>query len=105
MTNNQPIYYIVYCITKFASFADAKTKAPDKIAEHIRQSKQLHTKGVLLMAGAFLDEPGQPLTTMGVLTSQAAAEEYMQNDPFVISGMVEMWHIRKWANMFAEEVS
>ncbi len=98
---SQPVYYVVMCTTKFASFDDAKTNAPDDIAAHIKRSKELHEKGTLLMSGAFIEKNNEPLSTMGVLTSREAAEEYIQGDPFVIKGMVSNWYIREWANMFA----
>ncbi len=43
----------------------------------------------------------EPLSTMAVLSSREAAEEYIKVDPFVINGMVSNWYIRDWANMFA----
>ncbi len=98
---DQPVYYVAFCVTKFNSFAEAKDKAPDLIAAHIRRSRELHEQGVLLMAGAFLGQTGGPLSTMGVLASREAAEEYMKNDPFVVKGMTSDWYVREWANMFA----
>ncbi len=98
---NQAVYYVVFCTLKYSSFAEAKMKEPDKIAAHIKRSKELHEKGVLLMAGAFLDTSDEPLSTMAVAASRKAAEEYLQGDPFYISGMMSQWSIREWANMFA----
>ncbi|HYX50160.1 MAG TPA: YciI family protein [Ktedonobacteraceae bacterium] len=97
----QPVYYVVFCTTKYGSFEDAKMNAPDDIAAHMKRSHQLHEKGTLLMSGAFIENEGEPLSTMGVLTSREAAEEYIKGDPFVLKGMVSNWHIREWANMFA----
>src|SRR5438045_5554382 len=94
---NQAVYYVVFCTLKYASFAEAKMKEPDKIAAHIKRSKELHGKGVLLMAGAFLDKPDEPLSTMAVVSSHEAAEEYLQDDPFYTSGMMSQWSIRQWA--------
>ena len=71
------------------------------IAAHIARSKELHAQGTLLMAGAFLNNPQEPLSTMGVLTSLEAAEAYIKGDPFYLAGMVRSWHVREWANMFA----
>lgn len=45
-------------------------------------------------------QPGQPLRTMGVLTSYDDARQYAENDPFVRAELVEDWHIREWANIF-----
>jgi uncharacterized protein len=98
---NQPVYYVVFCLTKYASFEDAKTNAADDLAAHIKRSQELHEKGTLLMSGAFIEKKDEPLSTMAVLTSREAAEEYITGDPFVIKGMVNNWYIREWANMFA----
>ena len=97
----QLAYYVVFCTTKFTSFEDAKTNAPDDIAAHIKRSHELHEKGTLLMSGAFIEKTDAPLSTMAVLTSREAAEEYIKGDPFVLKGMVSNWYIRDWANMFA----
>jgi uncharacterized protein YciI len=97
----QPLYYAVFCVTKFRSFADAKEKEGETIAAHIARSRELHEKGTLLLSGAFIDTSDEPLTTMGILTSREAAEAYMKGDPFVQKGLVEKWYIREWANMFA----
>jgi len=97
----QLVYYVVFCTTKFTSFEDAKTNAPDDIAAHIKRSHELHERGTLLMSGAFIEKTDAPLNTMAVLTSREAAEEYIKGDPFVLKGMVSNWYIRDWANMFA----
>jgi uncharacterized protein len=96
-----PIYYVVFCTLKYRSLVEAKTEAAEKIAAHIKRSKELHANGTLLMAGAFLDKPDEPLSTMGVLTSRQAAEEYLKGDPFYLDGSMTQWSIREWADMFA----
>lgn len=98
---SQDVYYVVFAVTRYESFDDAMTRAPDMIASHIARSKELHARGTLLMSGAFLDNPQEPLSTMGILTTYEAAEEYIKGDPFVQNGMVSTWYIREWANMFA----
>ncbi len=70
----QPVYYVVFVVTKYKNFEEAKAKAPEQIAAHIARSKELHQKGTLLMSGAFLNNPGEPLSTMGVLSSREAAD-------------------------------
>jgi uncharacterized protein YciI len=95
------VYYVVFVVTAYASFEDALAKAPDALAAHMARSQERHRQGALLMAGAFLDRSDEPLSTMSVLTSREAAEEYIKGDPFVLNGMVTNWHIREWANMFA----
>jgi uncharacterized protein len=70
------------------------------IAAHIARSKELHANGTLLMSGAFLNNPEEPLSTMAVCATPEAAEAYIKGDPFYLNGMVRAWHIREWANMF-----
>ena len=95
------VYYAVFFETFYDSFQDALSKAPDVIAAHRARSNEFHAQGTLLMAGAFLNNPGEALGTMGILTTREAAEEYVKGDPFVLGGMVSKWYIREWANMFA----
>jgi uncharacterized protein YciI len=68
---------------------------PAELAAHLTRSRQLHTDGALLMAGAFLDRPEEPLQTMGVLASREAAEDCARHDPFVRGRMVSDWTIRQ----------
>ena len=76
-------------------------QAPDDLAAHIARSKQWHEQGRLLLAGAFLDRPEEPVSTMAVLASRADAEEYAAGDPFVVHGMVVSREIRPWANILS----
>jgi uncharacterized protein YciI len=94
-------YHVIFMTTTFRSLAEVQATAPAELAAHLARSRQLHTDGVLLMAGAFLDRPEEPLQTMGVLVSREAAEDYARHDPFVRGGMVSDWTIREWANMLA----
>jgi uncharacterized protein YciI len=97
----QRVYYAVFVVTSYESFDDVMARAPGDLAAHVARSKELHARGSLLMAGTFLNNPQEPLSTMAVLTSREAAEEYMRGDPFVLKGMVSKWYIREWANIFA----
>lgn len=98
--SDQPVYYVVRCVLEYSSFADAKAKAPGEIAAHIQRSTALHAEGLLLMAGAFLDDAGGPLSTMAITKSREDAETYLHGDPFYLNGMMSEWTIREWANMF-----
>ena len=98
---NQSVYYVVFVFLKYRNFEEAKVNASEEIAAHITRSKELHKNGTLLMSGAFLNKSEDPLSTMAVLSSREAAEEYIRGDPFFLKGMIEKWYIREWANMFA----
>jgi uncharacterized protein len=96
---NPEKYYVLFCVTAYNSIEDAKSNAPNEIAAHMARSRELYARGKVLMAGAFLDNPDEPLTTMGVFSSREDAEEYAASDPFVINGMVTKYYIREWANI------
>ncbi len=96
----QSKYYVLFFVTKYTSFLEVKQKEPELIAAHIKRTKQFHEQGKVIMAGAFLDRPNEPLSTMAVLTSREAAEEYAKGDPFLLKGMISNWYIREWSNMF-----
>jgi uncharacterized protein len=97
----QVVYYAVFFETFYNSLEDAVSKAPDVVTAHRVRSNELHADGTLLMAGAFLNNPGELLRTMTICPTREAAEEYARGDPFVLNGMVSKWYIREWANMFA----
>ncbi len=93
-----PVYYVLFCVTKYKDIEEAKSQDPDTITKHLARSRELHRGGNPIMAGAFLNNPGEPLTTMSVFSSHETAEEYAKSDPFVLKGMVSKWYIREWAN-------
>jgi uncharacterized protein YciI len=97
----QAQYFVALFHTRYASLAEVGEQAPADLAAHIARSKQWHEQGRLLMAGAFLDRPEEPVSTMVVLPSREDAEEYVAGDPFVVKGMVARSEIRPWANMLA----
>lgn len=74
-------------------------KDPQNLAAHIARSKDLHAKGKVIMAGAFLDNLDGALTAMAVFSSREDAQEHAKSDPFVLNGTVKNWFIREWANI------
>ncbi|HWF57314.1 MAG TPA: YciI family protein, partial [Candidatus Dormibacteraeota bacterium] len=90
----QAQYFVAFFQTRYASLAEVSEKAPDELAAHIARSKKWNEQGRLLMAGAFLDQPEEPVSTMVVLASREDAEEYVAGDPFVVNGMVASSEIR-----------
>src|SRR5207245_11115905 len=103
MQSRKPsVYYVVFAVTKYRDFEEAKVQASEEIAAHVARSKELHRNGTLLMSGAFLNNPREPLSTMAVLSSRAAAEDYINGDPCFLSEKISNWYIREWANVIAQ---
>ena len=98
--SGQSSFWVVQLTTRYGSLEEAMQTAPEEMAAHMARSKEFHERGELLMAGAFLDGDG-PVSTMAVLTTREAAEEFARGDPFVLIGMVSGWRVREWANLFA----
>jgi uncharacterized protein YciI len=92
-------YYVAFFVTSCKSMAEVMAKNASTVAAHLARSNELHKKGSLLMAGAFLDNPDEPVSTMGIFPTREAAEEYAKGDPFVLNGLVTKWYIREWANI------
>ena len=92
-------YFVLFCQTSYNSVEEARSKDPQSLMAHMARSKDLHAKGKVMMAGAFLDNVDGKLSTMAVFTSREDAEDYAHGDPFVLNGTVTKWYIREWANI------
>jgi uncharacterized protein YciI len=89
-------FHVVLLQTDYTSIEDAPRET---IAEHIARSRQWHADGRLVMAGALLDRPGEPLETMAVTRTRQDAEEFAAGDPFVLAGKARLTAIRPWADI------
>ncbi len=74
------------------------SKAKANIDGHRARLKEFHEKGVLLMAGPFAN-PAEG--ALGIFTSKEAAEEFIQDDPFVVNGVVGKWRLVEWNEILA----
>ncbi|MDB5973721.1 MAG: hypothetical protein JWR07_481 [Nevskia sp.] len=72
---------------------EGMAKAYEHFAAHRARIDEFHRRGVLLMVGPYAD-PAEG--AMGIFTSRAAAEEFVQGDPFVIHGVVARSTLRDW---------
>jgi uncharacterized protein len=63
--------------------------------EHLKILQEAHSRGELVMAGAFSDPvDGAALVFRG--DSAAAARRFAETDPYVINGLVTNWRVRVW---------
>ncbi len=82
----------------YTTASDGMAKAQVHLAAHVARLKEYHARGVLLMAGPFAD-PTEG--AMAVFTSREAAREFIEGDPFVVSGVVDRWTLREWNEVLA----
>ena len=96
------MYYVVSFEILYDSLEDVVARAPQDLAAHVARSRELHASGSVLMAGAFVQEGDEPLSTMAICPTREAAEAFARGDPFLLHGMVRSWRIREWRDMFAD---
>ena len=83
---------------KYVLFYESADNLLEKARLHFPAHKAYWTKflanGTLLMIGTFTNP--QEEGAMGIFTTRKAAEEFAQNDPFVLNGVIKYWYIREW---------
>jgi len=89
------VKYVVF----YDSADDVGSKAPLHFPAHSARLQEFHARGDLLLVGTF----GNPQEegSMAVFSSRAAAEKFVEGDPFVLNGVVRDWHIREWNEILA----
>lgn len=95
----QASYFVAFLTTAFASLEDVRREAPEALQRHLERTRRLHSEGVVLMAGAFREPAGGSISTMAVLASREAAEDFVRGDPFMELGKITHHEIREWSNM------
>ncbi len=81
--------------------ADYVAKRAPVRAAHLELVRQAHQRGELVIAGALADpHRGGVLVFRG--ESPKAAEEFARADPYVNSGVVSKWEIKKWLTVIGD---
>ena len=63
--------------------------------QHLRYAEEAHTRGELLLAGAFADPADRALMVFRA-KDESVVESFARNDPYVINGLVARWEVRPW---------
>ncbi len=63
--------------------------------QHLAHAKAAHSRGDLILAGA-LAEPVDGAVLLFQGDSPAVAEQFAQQDPYVINALVGRWEVRAW---------
>jgi len=86
-------YLLIYDVVD-----DYVTRRVPLRAAHIGHARQSIARGDLVLGGALNNPPdGAVLLFRG--SSPAAAEQFAQNDPYVINGLVKNWRVREWTTV------
>ena len=65
---------------------------------HLAHARAAVERGELVLGGAL----GDPVDGAALLfrgDSPAAAESFARNDPYVLNGLVTLWHIQLWTTV------
>jgi hypothetical protein len=63
--------------------------------EHLRLIKEAHSRGELILAGAFTDPTDRTLLVFRA-SDRSVVENFVLSDPYVINGLVTRWELRTW---------
>jgi uncharacterized protein YciI len=85
-------------VVLYESADNVLEKAPAHFPAHSERVDEFHARGTLLLTGTFAD-PQEG--AMAIFTTRAAAEEFIDGDPFVLNGVVRRFEIREWNEVLA----
>jgi uncharacterized protein YciI len=63
--------------------------------QHLRYAGEAHTRGELLLGGAFADPADRALLVFRA-KDKSVVEDFARNDPYVINGLIARWEVRPW---------
>jgi uncharacterized protein YciI len=87
--------YVVF----YESSPDVLTLAPQHFPAHQARLRDFHERGELLMVGTFGDPVAEG--SMAIFATREGAEEFVEEDPFVLHGVVRSWTLREWNEILA----
>lgn len=82
------------CVVLYDPAADVRERAPRHFAAHKAWADRFQANGTLLMIGTFADLGAHG--AMAIFTNRAAAQEFVDGDPFVVEGVVCGVELRDW---------
>ena len=72
--------------------------------EHLRLASESHTRGELVLGGAFAD-PADGAALIFKADSIDAARRFAEADPYVRAGLVTQWQVRPWTTVVGDGAS
>lgn len=93
-----PYFALTYDVVE--DFASKRT--PFRPA-HLKEVRDAHARGELIMAGG-LGEPAGALLIFRA-ADQSTAEQFAKNDPYVKEGLVRSWKVRPWTVVVGQDPS
>src|ERR1700740_2785429 len=92
-------YILLYDVVE--NFVEKRTPFRPQHLGHVRAAFE---RGELVLAGA-LAEPADGAVIIFRGSSPDVAENFARNDPYVKSGLVRSWRVRKWMTVIGDNAS
>jgi uncharacterized protein len=70
---------------------------------HLKEVRESHARGELVMAGALGDPPGALLIFRA--KDKSLVEQFATADPYVKEGLVRSWNVRPWTVVVGQDPS
>jgi uncharacterized protein YciI len=83
--------HVVLEYTLAADYLERRAALRD---DHLALARAAHERGELLLAGALPDPYDRALLVW--TAPRAVVEQFVQDDPYVVQGLVTGWTIRDW---------
>jgi uncharacterized protein YciI len=64
-------------------------------AEHLKLAEEWHSRGEIVLAGAFTEPADQALLIFRA-QDRSSPEAFVRRDPYVLNGLVKSWKVRPW---------
>jgi uncharacterized protein YciI len=93
-----PYFALTYDVVD--DFANKRT--PFRPA-HLKEVREAHARGELIMAGALAEPAGALLVFRAA--DKAVAENFARADPYVTEGLVTSWKVRPWTVVVGQDPS
>ena len=85
----------------YDSATDYLERRPKFRDSHLSHAWKAEQRGELVLGGAFADPvDGAMLLFAG--EGPSVAEKFAREDPYVLNGLVERWHVREWTTVVGD---
>jgi uncharacterized protein YciI len=82
---------------------DFATKRMPFRPAHLKEVREAHARGELIMAGALAEPAGALLVFRAA--DRAVPEKFAKADPYVKEGLVRSWQVRPWTVVVGQDPS
>ena len=80
---------------------DCLERRPQYRSAHLSHAWNAQQRGELVLGGALAD-PVDGAVLLFAGDDAVAAENFARNDPYVLNGLVERWHVREWTTVVGD---